>query len=109
MSTELKVQPEYRPLTSPFRRDKFDWFIEKRVGDVVLLKQVETTGSFNWVVALVQKHRESLAFGRTIEAYEGLPTTNKWGVHAWTYTPSDKGKELAEKKFTDKVSEAAQS
>ena len=74
------------------------WTIERRAGDVVLIRQDFPGGSQRFITARVQRHKSDhrLPNGKVVSAgTEYLPGQNEFGSHAWQWIT----REAAERYF----------
>lgn len=82
-----------------FRKGGFDFTVEAREGDAVLLRKA--AGNYvGWEVAIVDRHHGIMMGGRRVEPSEFLPSSEQWGAKGWTYSD----RESAVKKFQEVAS-----
>lgn len=75
-----------KPLPEKFSKDRFDFELCDREGDVAMFRKVHQGGTVpSFEVVIVQKHRERTIAGKLIPAGEAMPYSEQWGEKGWTY------------------------
>jgi|SRR5215467_5807322 len=75
------------PLAFPFERGGFRHELERREGEVCLVRRVNLeTGSLYWEVVRLKRQVERAFAGRVYPARERYPTDAEWGSAGWTFT-----------------------
>ena len=83
-SFELLVM---KKLELNFRKDGFDYEQVERVGDVAIYRQSKAgqVGNVHFEVGKIRENKAREVFGKHFEASESWPSSEEWGIRAWTY------------------------
>ncbi len=71
------------PIT--FRKGGFDFEQVERVGNVAIYRQSKGAKNVHFEVGGIRENKEREQFGVIIEAAESWPSSEEWGIRAWTY------------------------
>lgn len=80
----MKLLPE------TFRKDGFDFKLVRREGRFAIYTKTKPTYKTpSFEVGVIRRNKARTAFGRDFEDSESWPSSEEWGVRAWTYTNLD--------------------
>ncbi len=75
-----------KTLATTFRKDGFDYEQVERHGNAAIYKQSKGPKNVHFEVGRIRQNKERQQFGVTIPAAESWPSSEEWGIRAWTYT-----------------------
>ena len=80
-----------------FKRDGFDYNQEFRQNQVAIYRQTKAKQPKNihFEVGIIRENATYEFHGTTIEAHESWPSSESWGVKAWTYQSLDEAMKRA--------------
>lgn len=75
-----------KPLPTHFRKDGFDYNQVFRQGNIAIYRQTKTNcPTFEaFEVGRIRENKARECFGQHFEASESWPSSEEWGVKAWT-------------------------
>ncbi len=76
-----------RPLGSAYTKNTFHYEILTRRGNLAIAQQRLRPGEgcLAFEVIRIKQVKESVMFGKVVEAHESAPGNSSWGTDGWTY------------------------
>lgn len=68
-----------------FRKNGFDYRLVERRGNTAIYRQMKGNTVYSFEVGRIRESRSKEQFGVVIEAAESWPSSEEWGIRAWTY------------------------
>ena len=83
-----------RPLPETFSKGGFEYTLIERDGMAAIYRQSSPGTVQNcFEVGRIRRNAARIQFGIQIEAAESWPSSEEWGVRAWTYTDLGRAKQ----------------
>lgn len=74
-------------LPDRFRKDGFDFTLNRRRGNLAIYEKAKPGHhSPSYEVGIIRNNPARIAFGKDFPASESWPSSEEWGVKAWTCT-----------------------
>lgn len=73
-------------LPNEFRKDGFDFNLVRRRGSIAIYSKTKPDHAEpSYEVGLIRSNPARIAFGKEFPASESWPSSEEWGIRAWTY------------------------
>jgi hypothetical protein len=83
-------------LPKQFHKGGFDYEQVFREGNIAIYRQTKAGQCWEaFEVGRIRENRARTVFGKEFDASESWPTSEEWGIRAWTCETQSRAKELA--------------